>query len=87
MRLLTLDGKANLCGGRVRAAREKAGLSQEELAARIQLNGHSLTQKAVSRIETGTRVVPDYEVPLLASALGVDPLWLLEMEEAPEKKI
>ena len=74
MRLLTVDGKCNICGERVRLARERYGLSQEELAAKIQLNGHSLTQKAISRIEMGLRVVPDFEIPLLASALNVDPL-------------
>lgn len=77
MRLLTVDGKCNICGERVRAAREKQDLSQEQLAAKIQLNGHSLTQKAISRIELGLRVVPDYEIPLLADALNVDPLWLI----------
>lgn len=77
MRLLTLDGRCNVCGGRVRDAREKAGLSQEQLAAKVQLNGHALTQKAISRIEAGLRIVPDYEIPLLAEALSVDPLWLL----------
>ncbi len=80
MRLLTWNGKANVCGTRVREAREQAGLSQEQLAARVQLEGHSLTQKAVSRIEAGIRVVPDFEIPLLARALGVSPLWLLEIE-------
>lgn len=77
MRLLTVNGKCNICGERVRLARERCGLSQEELAAKIQLNGHSLTQKAISRIEMGLRVVPDFEIPLLASALNVDPLWLI----------
>ena len=81
MRLLTLDGKCNACGERVRTAREKACLSQEQLAARVQLRGHTLTQKAISRIESGSRVVPDFEIPLLAAALGVDPLWLLGMDE------
>lgn len=80
MRLLTLEGKCNICGERVRIARENRNLSQEELAAKIQLNGHSLTQKAISRIETGLRIVPDYEIPLLADALNVDPLWLIGME-------
>lgn len=77
MRLLTLEGRCNVCGGRVRDAREKAGLSQEQLAAKVQLNGHALTQKAISRIEAGLRIVPDYEIPLLAEALSVDALWLL----------
>ena len=84
MRLLTIDGKCNICGERVRLARERRGLSQEELAAKIQLNGHSLTQKAVSRIETGLRIVPDFEIPLLASALNVDPLWLIGLLEEQE---
>lgn len=81
MRLLKLEGQCNICGGVVRAAREALGLSQEQLAARIQLRGHSLTQKAISRIESGERVVPDYEIPLLASALNIDPLRLLGLED------
>ncbi len=82
MRLLTLDGSCNACGSRVRTARERAGLSQEQLAERVQLSGHALTQKAISRIELGTRVVPDFELPLLARALNVSPLWLLGLEDA-----
>lgn len=81
MRLLTLNGRCNACGDRVREAREKIGLSQEQLAAKIQLSGHSLTQKAISRIESGQRIVPDFEIPLLANALRVDPLWLLNLKE------
>ena len=77
MRLLTLNEKRNICGERVRIARERQNLSQEALAAKIQLNGHSLTQKAISRIELGLRIVPDYEIPLLADALNADPLWLI----------
>ena len=47
------------------------GLSQEQLAARVQLLGLQLQQKAISRIETGERVVADYELVVLAEALGV----------------
>jgi len=83
MRLLMLDGKCNICGERVRLAREKLLLSQDDLAAKIQLNGHALTQKAISRIETGIRVVPDYEIPLLAAALNVNPLWLIGLADIP----
>lgn len=81
MRLLKLDGRCNICGNTVRAAREALGLSQEQLAAQVQLRGHSLTQKAISRIESGERVVPDYEIPLLAAALKIDPLRLLEPDD------
>ena len=56
------DGKCNASGSIIRELREKAGLSQEQLAARLQLAGLELNQKAVSRIETGDRVVPDFEL-------------------------
>lgn len=82
LRLLTLDGKCNACGEYIRKAREQRGLSQEQLAAQIQLHGHSLTQKAISRIESGQRIVPDFEIPLFAAALHVSPLWLLGIEDS-----
>lgn len=81
MRLLTMNGSCNTCGRRVRTARKQAKISQGQLAAKVQLEGHSLTQKAVSRIESGTRMVPDYEVPLLAQALNVSALWLLGIDQ------
>ncbi len=83
MKLLLPDGKCNISGERVRMARENLALSQEALAAKIQLNGYSLTQKAISRIELGQRIVTDYEIPLLAEALKVDPLWLIGLAATP----
>lgn len=69
MRLYTLGDRFNLCGERVREARMRMGWSQEELAAKLQLAGLQLGQMAVSRIETGKRVVPDFELPILAEVL------------------
>lgn len=80
MKIYKPDGRCNVSGERVKAARERAGISQEQLAAKIQLAGHSITQKAVSRIETGDRVVADYELQYLADALGTSVLYLLGME-------
>lgn len=77
MRLYTLGNKSNLCGERVRAARLRAGWSQEELAAKLQLAGLQLGQMAISRLETGKRVVPDFELPVLAEVLHVSTDWLL----------
>lgn len=71
MRLYTLGDRFNLCGERVREARMRMGWSQEELAAKLQLAGLQLGQMAVSRIETGKRVVPDFELPILAEVLRV----------------
>ena len=56
--------------------RRKSGLSQEQLAAKIQLEGLNLNQKAISRIETGGRVVADYELLAFSEVLGV-PICIL----------
>ncbi len=71
------EGKFNTSGLRIRARRQELNLSQEQLAAKLQLAGLDITQKAISRIETGLRVVPDFEISFFANALDVSPLWLL----------
>lgn len=81
MKIYKPDGKCNVSGDKVRAARERAQLSQEQLAAKIQLAGLSITQKAISRIETGDRVVADYELTYLSEALGVTVYQLLGIDE------
>lgn len=80
MRLYTLGDRFNLCGELVREARMRMGWSQEELAAKLQLAGLQLGQMAVSRIETGKRVVPDFELPILAEVLRASTDWLLGKE-------
>ena len=44
------------------------------------MEGLSINQKAISRIETGERVVADYELVHLARALEVGVLELLGLE-------
>ena len=73
-------GRCNISGERVRRARERAGLSQEQLAVRLQLDGLGLTQKAISRMETGERVVADYELTTFSRVLGVSMQKLVDTE-------
>ncbi len=80
MRLYTLDGNCNISGERVRQTRGSLGMSQEILAAKLQLKGLQIGQMAISRMETGKRVIPDFELPLLAEVLGVTVNWLLGLE-------
>lgn len=80
MKIHRPGGRCNIAGTRVRTARERAGLSHEQLAAKIQLAGLDITQKQVSRIETGDRVVADYELRYLADALETSILNLLGIE-------
>ena len=77
MKLYSYHGRCNISGERIRQAREDEGLSQEQLAAKLQLLGLEITQKSISRIETGLRVVPDFELQFFAEALNRPILWLL----------
>ena len=69
--MLRIHERRNICGRKIREIRKSRELSQENVAAIIQLAGLDLTQKAISRMEAGKRVVTDYELKYLASALGV----------------
>ena len=71
------NNKCNLSGAKIKRFSKQAGMSQEKLAAVLQLIGLDLNQKAVSRIETGDRVVPDFELLYFARALQVSVMDLL----------
>lgn len=71
MKIYRWEGRCNICGENVQAIRKAQGLSQEQLAARMQLLGIQMQQKAISRIETGERLVADYELVALGKVLGV----------------
>lgn len=72
------NGKCNICGPKIKELRESSKFSQEQLAAKLQLVGLNLTQKTVSRIESGERVVPDYELLYFAKVFDVTVAELLE---------
>lgn len=83
MKIYDYNGKKNISGDRIREARQKLRLSQVDLAARMQVEGIMIERDSVSRIEIGTRFIPDYEIPLFAKVLHVSSDWLLELTEYP----
>ena len=80
MKVCDYEGRRNVSGERVRQARTARRYSQRALAAKVQTEGVILEQDAISRIESGSRMVQDYELRALANILGVTSSWLLEME-------
>ena len=80
MKIYDFNGKKNICGARVKEARKRLGLSQIDLAARLQVEGVAIERDSVSRIEIGTRFVADYELVILARVLGVSVTYLLGIE-------
>ena len=69
-----------ITGSVIRQLRERRGLTQSDLAARLKINGIIMERDSISRIEIGTRFVADYELRELSKILGVTVNWLLGLE-------
>ena len=80
MKIYDYNGRKNICGDRIREARIKQRMTQADLAASIQVEGVIMERDSISRVEIGTRFIPDYEIPIFAKVLGVSALWLLGIE-------
>ena len=79
MKIYDFNGSKNICGARIKEARKRLNLSQENLAAKLQTEGVNIERDSVSRIEIGTRFVADYELLVLCRILNVTPEYLLGM--------
>ncbi len=77
MKIYDYAGRKNICGDRVHEARCRLRMTQNDLAAKLQIEGITIERDSVSRIEIGTRFVADYELRALAMILRVSPEWLL----------
>lgn len=60
-----------MVGDNVRKLREKADVTQEQLSARLQVNGCDITRSAVAKIEVGQRHLYPDEIILIKKILNV----------------
>lgn len=58
-----------IVGNNIRKIREEKGLTQEQVACRLQVNGCDITRSAVAKIEVGQRHLYPDEIILLKSIL------------------
>ncbi len=58
-------------GQNIRRLRERAGVTQDYLATKLQLNGCDITRSAVAKIEVGQRHVYPDEIMLIKQILNV----------------
>lgn len=58
-------------GNNIRILREKANMTQEVLAAKLQLHGCDITRSAVAKIEVGQRHLYPDEIILIKKILNV----------------
>ena len=59
----------NISGPQIAAIRNKNGMTQLDLAGRVQSLGVNLDRASIAKIENGLRCVLDYELAALSAAL------------------
>lgn len=59
-------------GKNIKTLREKAGLTQDNMAAKLQLCGCDITRSAVAKIEVGQRHLYADEIILIKQILNVN---------------
>jgi len=68
----------NMIGPTLRSLREAEGLTQAELAGRLQLAGWDISRETLAKVESQVRCVTDRELVRFAEALEVEPSALLK---------
>jgi len=61
----------NIIGKTVKNLRQKKGVTQKDLAARLNIQGINIDQPMITKIENQSRELLDYEVKGISIALGV----------------
>jgi len=75
--------RKNVVGLRIKAARKASGMSQSELAAKLQLQGIKVDRTIIAKLESGRRPVSDIEIIEIAKILEVSVPSLFEDNEKP----
>lgn len=72
MKKIQFDNQKNVIAQQLKLSRVRAGLSQEQLAAKMQLMGVNIDQQMISKIERNDRIVTDYELACFSKILKTD---------------
>lgn len=71
MKQITFSGNKNIISKKLAEIRKSKGISQCDLAAKMQTLGVNIDQQMISKIERNQRQVTDYEFACLCICLNV----------------
>ena len=81
MKKIVFGEKKNLVSKNLKLLRVKRGMTQEQLAVKMQLLNVNIDQQMISKIENNNRIVTDYELVCFSKVLKVDIKELLKENE------
>ena len=79
-----ITGEKNLIGPRLKLLRARDGLSQRDLAHKLQLIGMDIDKNVITRIETDKRYVTDLELKAFAQIFDVSYEYLIDGTDEKE---
>jgi len=77
MKLILDNETRNVIGPRLKTARLKNKLTQQQLSAKLETMAVYIDRASISKIEQQKRIVTDYEILALCEILKVSANWLL----------
>jgi transcriptional regulator with XRE-family HTH domain len=81
MKLILDSEERNITGSRVKIARLRNNLTQQQLSAKLETLAVYIDRASISKIEQQKRIVTDYELLALCEVLKVSLGWLLGLEK------
>lgn len=81
MKKYNYENQKNISGERIRQLRKANKLSQNQLAIKMQTEGVIMEQDVISRIESGQRILVDYELYALAQIFKVSSDWIIGLSD------
>ncbi|MBZ4647650.1 MAG: family transcriptional regulator [Clostridia bacterium] len=81
MKLVLDNDNRNIIGPRLKVARLKNNLTQQQLSAKLETMAVYIDRASISKIEQQKRIVTDYELLALCEILKVSVNWLLGLEK------
>lgn len=80
MKRITENEKNNIIGPKIKQARIKAGMSQQQLSNKLELLAVYVCRGSISRIENGERAITDVEIDAISKVLRVSLDYLFNRE-------
>ena len=78
MKKIEYNDQKNVIGQQLKKARVSAGVSQSQLAAKMQTLNINIDQQMISKIERNQRIVTDYELACFCMIFAMDEKALLK---------
>jgi transcriptional regulator with XRE-family HTH domain len=81
MKLILDSEERNIAGSRVKIARLRNSLTQQQLSAKLETLAVYIDRASISKIEQQKRIVTDIELVALSQVLNVSVNWLLGIDK------